>query len=659
MSGKIFADAVMCWQSGRRAEAEDICRALIARDGSLVDAHRLLAEILASSGRAEASLTTCRRVAELAPTDALIWLTMGSLLLSLSRHEEALAAFNHAISRVPSLARAHAGRGMALIDLGRDVEAVEALTRAVYFDPSGAPPVFLQSGYRMLQLGRPVSALGAFARLTELQPGSLPARQAHAITLVTLRRYDQAAPELAAMLKADPSADYLAGIALHAKLQCCDWREFDQESAAITQRVRRNGRADAPLSFMVHNGSPADQLLCARAYAADKCAADASACTSAPRGNSGRLRVAYLSGDLREHAVGQCMVEVLEAHDRAKFETYAISTGPDDGSPLRCRIERGVEHFLQVAALSDQQIAARMASLAIDIAVDLGGHSTGGRTRVLAFRAAPVQVNFLGFPGTTGTDYVDYIIADERVLPEAQRAHYSEHAVYLPDTCFPTPRRPDFSPPTRAQAGLPTAGFVYCAFNGPHKISPRMFAVWMKVLRAVPMSVLWLRSSAAVVCENLAREAERLGVQRNRLVFAERTATRMEHLARFTLADVFLDTYPYGAHTTASEALLAHVPVVTLKGPAFASRIAFSLLCACGLEPLAANSVERYEAIAVDLGLHPCRTAELKRDLVMSAPRNALFAPQIFCRQLETAYLQMHDRRLTGERPSPIRISPD
>ena len=659
MGGKIFADAVTFWQNGRRAEAEQICRALIAQDSGQVDPHRFLAEILASSERSEESLAACRRVAELAPADALIWLMMGGLLLSLSRQDEALECFNQAIWRVPTLARAHAGRGMTLVGLGRDEEAVQALASAVQFDPSGASPVFLQAGYQMLQLGRPDGALHAFARLTELQPDSLPARQGHALSLVTLRRYDQAAPELAALLKAAPRADYLAGIALHAKLQCCDWRGFDEDTAAITLRVRHNERADAPLSFIVHNDSPADQLACARTYAAHKCAADAPPCTPAPSERSGRLRIAYLSGDFRDHAVGQCLIEVLEAHDRTKFETFAVSTGPDDGSPLRRRIERSVEHFLQVAELSDHAIAARMTSLKIDVAIDLGGYSSSGRTRVMAFRAAPVQVSFLGFPGTSGTDYIDYLVADERVLPETQRAYYSEQPVYLPDTCFPTPPRADFSLPTRAQAGLPLTGFIYCAFNGPHKISPRMFAAWMQILRAVPQSVLWLRGSSAVIHENLTQQAERLGVARDRLVFAERTATRMEHLARFALADVFLDTYPYGAHTTASEALLAYVPVITLKGSTFASRVAFSLVCACGLEPLAVDSVERYEALAIEFGLQSGKAAELKRDLMKSVPGNALFAPQKFCRQLEAAYLQMHERRFRGERPSVMRLRSD
>jgi protein O-GlcNAc transferase len=659
MGGKTFADAVMCWRNGRRTEAEDVCRALIADDGTLVEPHRLLAEILASSGRTEAALAACRRVADLAPTDELIWQRMGGLLLSLGRAQEALAAFDQAISRAPSFARAHAGRGMTLIGFGRDAEAAEALARAVQIDPKGAAPMMLQAGYQMLQLGRPDAALATFARLTELQPDSLEARNAHAMALVTMGRFAQVAPELAALLRADPSADYLAGISLHAKLQCCDWEGFDEDSATITQRVRHGERADAPLTFIVHNGSPADQLTCARTYAAHKCAADAPALSSAPRANSQRLRIAYLSADFRDHAVSQCLVEVLEAHDRTRIETYAFSTGPDDGSSLRRRIECGVEHFLQVAALSDRDIAARMALLAIDIAVDLGGHSAGGRTRVLAFRAAPVQVSFLGFPGTTGTNYVDYLIADERVLPEAQQVHYSEQAVYLPDTCFPTPRRPDFLLPTRAQAGLPPTGFVYCAFNGPHKISPHMFALWLRVLRAVPDSVLWLRSASGVVCDNLAQRAEQSGVARGRLIFAERTATRVDHLARFALADVFLDTYPYGAHTTASEALLGGVPVITLKGAAFASRVAFSLLCACGLEPLAVDSAEHYQALAVDLGLHPHKALELKRELMNRLPGSGLFAPQRFSRQLETAYMHMHERRLKGERPSPLRISPD
>ena len=287
----------------------------------------------------------------------------------------------------------------------------------------------------------------------------------------------------------------------------------------------------------------------------------------------------------------------------------------------------------------------------------LGGHHPAAAPRVLAIHPAPVQVGFLGFPGTTGTPYVDYLIADERVLPEAQQAHYSEQAVYLPDTCFPTPRRPQVSLPTRAQAGLPGTGFVYCALNGPHKISRYMFALWMRILQAVPESVLWLRNAPAVVRENLAQQAEQLGIARSRLVFAERTATRLEHLARFALADVFLDTYPYGAHTTASEALLAQVPVITLKGSTFASRVAFSLLCACGLERLAVDSVERYEALAVELGLRPHDNVELKAELARGLPGTALFAPQRFCRQLESAYQQLHERRLKGERPSVLRVT--
>jgi tetratricopeptide (TPR) repeat protein len=269
MSGNTLADAVASWRNGRRAQAEQICRALIAQDSRLVDAYRLLAEIFASSGRAEAALAACHRVAELAPADAPIWLMMGGLLLSLWRPQEALAAFDQAIARVPSLARAHAGRGLTLIGLGRDVEAVEALTRAVRIDPQGAAPVLLQAGYQMMQLGRPDAALGAFARLAQLQPDSLAARQGHAIALVTMRRYAEAAPELAALLKANPGADYLAGVALHAK-RCCDW-SGDNDAALITHRVRQ---ARAPISAQLRRTqrSPADHGLRQKLRGGQMCA---------------------------------------------------------------------------------------------------------------------------------------------------------------------------------------------------------------------------------------------------------------------------------------------------------------------------------------------------------------------------------------------------
>jgi predicted O-linked N-acetylglucosamine transferase (SPINDLY family) len=310
-----------------------------------------------------------------------------------------------------------------------------------------------------------------------------------------------------------------------------------------------------------------------------------------------------------------------------------------------------------VAAWSDLEIAARMAELSIDIAVDLGGHSMGGRPRVLSYRPAPIQVSFLGYPGTLGADFIDYLIADPRVIPDDDRIHYSEQIIYLPDTCLPTDGPPPVtSPPTRAAAGLPASGFVYCCFNAPHKISPGMFDVWMRLLQAVPDSVLWLRNAFATAQNNLAREAERRGVNPSRLVHAPRTETRAEHFGRFALADVFLDTHPYNAHTTAIDALGAGVPIVTMRGRTFASRVASSLLGVCDLGHLAVETLEQYEQLAIELARAPATLAATKEHLLRA--RTPLFDTARFCRHLEAAYIEVWARYVRGESPSTLWVEP-
>jgi protein O-GlcNAc transferase len=481
------------------------------------------------------------------------------------------------------------------------------------------------------------------------------AQEGHVIALITMNRYEEAAPELSRLRDAAPLTDYLAGACLHAQLRCCDWTDYETTSRVLAERVRRSERADTPLTFIVHNESPADQRLCAQTYADHKCSADAPPLQRPARPVRSKLRVGYLSFDFRDHAVSQLMAGVFESHDRERFETYAFCVGPNDGSNLRRRVERSFDQFLEVAAWSDLQIAARMAELSIDIAVDLGGHSMGGRPRVLSYRPAPVQVSFLGYPGTLGTDFVDYLIADSRVIPDGDRIHYSEQIIYLPDTCLPTDGAPAMaSPPTRAEAGLPADGFVYCCFNAPHKISPGMFDVWMRLLQASPHSVLWLRKPFATAKNNLAREAERRGVDPSRLVYAPRTETRAEHFGRFALADVFLDTHPYNAHTTAIDALGVGVPIITMRGRTVASRVATSLLEACDLGHLAVETLEQYERLAIELARAPHTLATLKEHLLRS--RTPLFDTARFCRHLEAAYSEAWNRHTRGERPSALWV---
>jgi predicted O-linked N-acetylglucosamine transferase (SPINDLY family) len=648
--------AVARWQQRQYAAAEVLCRGALARSPDLPDAQRLLADILDALGRTHDAIAASQRAVQLAPGDVRALTQLGAMLLRAGRHAEALRCYEHSLTLRPELANAHAGRGIALARGGADEQAILALSRAVELDPPGAAPMLLHLGYEFLEAGRPASAHGAFCRLLDLQPGHMDAERGRVMALIGMSRFDEALPGLEGLRNATPAIDYLPGVHFHARLQCCDWRDYPETAAAIAALVRRGVRADTPHAFLAYSESPADQRLCAQVYVADRCSADAPPLARPPARTKPKLRIAYLSSDFRDHAVGQLLAGVFEAHDRGRFEIYGFSSSPDDATPLRRRLERSFDHFVDVLAWPDRAIAARMMEHEIDIAIDLGGHSSGGRTRVLSFRPAPLQVSLLGYPGTLATDYIDYLIADAVVLPDAQRVHYAEQPIYLPDSFLPTDAAPVAAAPPRQAVGLPQDAFVYCAFHAPYKISPRLFDAWMRILAAVPGGVLWLREAVPLVRRNLEREAAQRGIDPARLIFAPRTATRAEHFARFSLAHVFLDTTPYNAHTTAVEALGAAVPIVTLRGNTFAGRVAASILHACGMHELAVDSLADYERLAIDLSRNPQLLAQWRERLRQARTQAAFFDATRYCRYLEDALILAWSRHERGEAPAALIV---
>jgi protein O-GlcNAc transferase len=634
------------------------CDQLLAADPGVRGVRSLRANALLKLQRASDSLAAAAEAIRAEPGDAEAFAALGRASVIAGLAAEGLSAFDQALALQPTMAKAHAGRGLALAAAGRGADALAAYERAAELNPRDAS-VLLEIGYLMLRLGRAGNAHAAFSMALELQPDHIPALEGATITLFALNRYDEALPKLAALRAAVPNLDYVDGSLLHAQLQCCEWGEYDDRRRAIVEGVRRGERADAPFRFLAHNDSAADQRRCAEIYAADRCSVGVPAIRRAARSGPSRLRVAYLSADFRDHPVAQLLAGVFESHDSSRIETFAFSAGPADSSALRRRLEHGFDHFLDVAAMQDAAIAARMAELSIDIAVDLGGHTTGSRTRVLAFRPAAVQIGFLGYPGTSGADFIDYLIADRQVVPEADRAHYTEQVIYLPDTYLPN----DFagkrdSPPSRLDAVLPETGFVYCCFNTPYKFSPAIFDSWMRILKLVPDAVLWMREAPAVVKANLAKEAERRGTDPRRLIYAPIMPSLADHQARLSCADVFLDTHPYNAHTTASDALGAGVPVITLRGDSFASRVATSLLHAVGLEQLSVDTPEKYERLAVELAGASETLQDLRGHLRRVRTTAALFDTERFCRNLEVAYFEVAARHGRGERPSTLWVRP-
>jgi predicted O-linked N-acetylglucosamine transferase (SPINDLY family) len=608
--------------------------------------------------RPREALEAAKQATVAEPNDAQAFLALGLASVLLGMTTQALAAFDQALALQPMLARGHSGRGLALAAAGQPHDALVAYEKAVRLDPRDAS-LWVETGYLMVRLGRLENALAAFRAASDLDPNDVTALQCLTQTQIALHRHGEALAGLLALRAAAPGTDYLQGSILHAQLHCCDWSELASESAAIGERVRRGERADAPLTFIVHNDNPEDQRRCAETYVRDRCSIRGSPIRPSGGSSTPRLRVAYISQDFRAHPVAQLMAGVFESHDRSRIETYALSLGPDDESPLRERLKRSFNDFLDVSALSDAQIAARMADLSINVAVDLGPHTLGARTQVLAHRPAPLQLSFLGFPATSGASFIDYIVADRHVIPDIERGHYSEQVIYLPDSYLPN----DFPMtlklvPSRLEAGLPAGGIVFCCFNAPYKILPKIFDVWMRILKSVPESVLWFRDVSARARMNLAMEADRRGVDPKRLIYAPHVPTLADHYARLSLADLFLDTHPYNAHTTASDALRTGVPVITMRGNSFASRVATSLLNAVGLGQLSVETPQHYEELATQLALAPGELAALKAHLKGVQITAPLFDTVRFCRHLEAAYFEIWARHQRGEGPSALWVEP-
>ncbi len=647
--------AALLSQSGQRDGAMALLERSLEIDPGSARALNNLGRLLTETGRVSEAVRVLERALALQRDYPIALNNLGDALSRLGRLDEAIAHYERALALQPALAKAHAGLGLALAASGRGIEAIVAYERAAGLDPRD-PSVFFEVGHLMLRYGRIGNAHAAFCAALELQPDNILAQEGRVMTLIALNRHEEALPGLAVLRIAAPWIDYLPGFQLHAQLHCHDWSEFNVARPRIVERVRRGERVATPFSCLAFDDSPANQRLCAQTFVADQFPPVAAAHRPA-RGRNPRLRIGYLSADFRDHPVAVLMAGVFEVHDRSRFEIYAFSASPSDGGELRPRLERGVDHFLDVSPMPDAAVAARMAELSIDIAVDLGGHTTGSRTRVLAHRPAPVQVNYLGYPGTLGAPFIDYLIADEFVIPPEYRRDYTEQVVYLPD-CFQAndDRRPIGPVPSRTEAGLPDSGFVFCSFNNSYKINPLMFGVWCGLLQAIPGSVLWLVTNNATARGNLRREASARGADGARLIFAERLPYP-SHMARFGLADLFLDTLPFNAGTTASDALWAGVPVLTCAGESFAARMAGSLLRAVGLPELITHSLEDYERGALELACQPERLARLRARLAANRHAAPLFNTPRHCRHLEAAYAEMWARHERGEKPSTLWVA--
>lgn len=637
-------------------EARALCERLLEMNPRDETALLKLANCQLKQDSAEAALLSYDRALRVKPGYADALNNRGIALLKLKRPQEALASYDRALAAKPDYVEAHYNRGNVLLDLRRPGEALASYDRALAMKPGDAE-VLYNRGIALFKLRRPQEALASYDRALAARPDYVEALYNRGLALLDLGRYEELIASFKRLLGIKPDCDYALGYLLQARMQCCEWTEYDTSAARISEDVRAGRPADLPLDFLVVSGSAADQLRCSRTYVADKYPAAAQPVWRGERYRHDKIRVAYLSADLRNHATAYLMAGLFEAHDRTRFEITALTLGPDANDEMRARLNPAFDRFVDVDNKSDEEVALLLRELEIDIAVDLKGFTKHCRPGILAHRAAPVQVNYLGYPGTMGADYIDYIIGDRTVIPPDHQAFYSEKVVYLPD-CYQvndSRRRIAAHAPTRGQAGLPEQGFVFCCFNNNHKINPRVFGIWMRLLQEVNGSVIWLLGDNPVAARNLRREAERRGVAPGRVVFAPRVGME-EHLARHRLADLFLDTLPYNAHTTTSDALWAGLPVLTHMGHTFAGRVAASLLEAAGLPELITHSWEDYEALALKLATDGYLLSGIKARLAQNRATCPLFDTDRFRRHIEAAYVTMWERAQRGEAPSSLAV---
>lgn len=617
-----FREAVRLHGIGQLDEAECLYRAVLAESPVHPQSLLNLGLIMKARGRYEVALSLWRTSVLNNPDEAAAHVAAGKVLAMLGRVAEAVRAFEAALKIRPRDADALNCRGNALARLGLHSEALASYDQALTVDPD----------YGLAVVNR-ANILGANGRSEEAV-----AAYKHGL------RLGQKNPEL-------------LGAKLHQQLQNCDWSDYSEATAEIVRHIEAGEPADLPFPLLAHCDDPSVQLLNARNHVRQRFPILPAHLWTGEIYRHERIRVAYVSADFFNHATVHLMAELFERHDPERFQMAAYALGPRIEDAERARVRAAFPEFHDVADLSDLEVARMLRASETDIVVDLKGFTTHCRPGIFAHRAAPIQMNYLGYPGTMGADFIDYIIADHIVIPAGSDRFYSEQVIRLPHSYQVNGRSRGAvgRAPTRHEAELPQDAFVFASFNASYKFNPPMFDCWMRLLQRVPGSVLWLLAPGPSAITNLRAEAARRGVSPDRLIFAPRLASQ-DHLARHGLADLFLDTLPCNAHTTASDALWAGLPVVTCAGRGLVARVAASLLTAVGLTELITNELEAYEALALDLALNPERLAAVKADLRARVGTAPLFDIDLTRRHIEAAYIAAWERQRRGEPPAAFDV---
>ena len=649
---------VVLMHMGRFAEAEDFIERAVKIDQTSDVSFYNFGTILKQLGKPREALRQFDNALRLNAKVADTWNSRGSIFNDLKQYEKAISDFDQAIVLDHNYFGAFYNKGKSLSELRRYDDALAAYDRALALKLDFAE-AWLGRGSVLSEIKRYDEAIAAYDKALALKPNLAEAWYSRGNLFSELKNYDEAFAAYNKAFVLAPDLSDLEGARLHAKMHLGDWRNFDTDCERLIASIRNNKDNSFPFPLLGIPCSAEDQKRCAELWVAKNAPASEAPIWQGEQYQHDRVRLAYVSADFGVHPVSYLMADVFERHDRERFETIGVSSGPDDGSELRGRLKAAFDQFIDVENKNDIEIAQLLRSLEVDIAIDLTGHTKGCRAGVFAQRPVPIQVNYLGYAGTMGARYFDYLIADATLVPSAQQMHYSEKLAYLPHSFMPNAELSRVISDRsfdRAQFGLPEEGFVFCCFNNVYKFNPHVFEVWVSILKKVDGSVLWLSEANATAVENLRKQAAASGLDPNRLLFARRLSSTADHLARHCLADLFLDTLPYNAHTTASDALWAGLPVLTRIGETFAGRVAASLLTAIGLPELVTSTMQAYEDLAIELATNPSRLADIRHKLVNNRLTTPLFDTDRFTRHIEAAYTAMYGRYRANLAPDVIYV---
>lgn len=574
------------------------------------------------------------------PANANALHLLGLTYAQCENHYEAIELYNQAIEIDPGYAGSYNNRGISFNCIGEYERAVDNFRRSLELFPDN-PDVYNNLGNALCKMGKREEAIGIYQHAIKINPQYANAYFSLGNNLNKLHRYEEAIESFRRVLSIAPN---------HLKAYCNlalslrnihEWAEYSQFESKILDIARSGPTILKPFNLLMWSDDSELQYQYVHRYARNTFPSSLKRFSHKASTENGRIRIGYISTDFRDHAVSRLTAELFELHDRDRFEVFGFALGAKDSSPMRERLENAFDQFIEMGHLSDERAAELIYEQGIHILVDLNGYTVGARTHILAMRPSPIQVNYIGYIGTMGADFIDYILVDKYCVPESYQPCFTEKLVHLP--CYMVNDRQRViaeKTPTRSEVGLPENGFVFCCFNNNYKLTPQIFDIWMRCLEKVPDSVIWLIGSNQRAEQNLRNEAKQRGIAPERLVFAQR-ADYASHLARLRLADLFLDTLPYNAGATASDALWAGLPVMTCQGKSFAGRMCGSLLYAIGLPELVVDSLDSYESLAIELASQPEQLAALRKRLAENRDSTLLFDSGKFCEHLEQQYTVM------------------